>query len=115
MRFLSVMLLGLMVVSPVVAKPAAKKPVIRSQADVPETRFKLSQPASIAFSGPAFAEAMPAIRAEAERLLSGYQIEDPVVAQRLHTGWPRLPPLKTAPQMRKNCLLHSACLKPNRS
>ncbi len=57
---------------------------IRAQSDLPPTRFKLTEKPSLAFSRPAFVvDTIPALRAEAERLLATYRIEDPTIAQKL--------------------------------
>lgn len=65
----------------------AQKPTIRSAADLPSTTFKLDAPPSAAFLEPVFAsQTVPALRAEAERVLATYVIEDPAVLQRLRQG-----------------------------
>lgn len=71
-----------------VASPAlADLPVIRSGSDVPATRFTLDAKPSLAFSDADFLKTVvPQLRAEAERLLATYRIEDPAIAQRLHSG-----------------------------
>ena len=63
------------------------KPAIRSAADLPPTTFVLSGPPSAAFLDDAFmTETVPALRAEGERLLRDYRIEDPATTQRLRAG-----------------------------
>jgi len=75
------------------------KPVIRSAADLPPTTYVLEGPPSEAFLGSAFmAETVPAMRVEAQRVLDGYVIEDPVVLQRLRTGLAAIANLEGRPE-----------------
>lgn len=65
----------------------ASEPVIRSDSEIPAVPFRLDAAPSIAYSDAAFLETtVPRLRAEAERLLSGYRIEDPTIAQQLRAG-----------------------------
>ncbi|RZJ96802.1 MAG: hypothetical protein EON88_05740 [Brevundimonas sp.] len=62
------------------------RPVIASEADLPPVRFPATAPPSQTLNTPAFLEALPGYRAEAERLLADYDIRDPAIAQRLRYG-----------------------------
>ena len=74
---------ALMIAGPALADP----PVIRSQSDLPVKRFVLDARPSVAFSGGSFRKSVvPALRSEAERLLSTYRVDDPAIAQQLRTG-----------------------------
>jgi hypothetical protein len=65
----------------------AEQPVIRSQSDLPPARFKLDAKPSLAFSDAAFLKVtVPALKSEAEHILSGYRIDDPAIAQQLRNG-----------------------------
>jgi len=69
------------------ASPQAERPVIRSDADLPPTPYVLDALPSAAFLDPDFlARTVPALRAEAERVLADYDIQDPAVLQRLRQG-----------------------------
>lgn len=64
-----------------------ERPVIRSDADLPPTRFAMPRLPSEIVMGDAFlAETVPTIRAEAERLLRDYDIQDPTIASYLRRG-----------------------------
>lgn len=64
-----------------------ERPVIRSAAEAPAYDVRLSSLPSEAFLSPGFMEqTVPGLRQEAERLLSDYDIQDPVVASRLRSG-----------------------------
>lgn len=66
---------------------AAAKPVINSVSDLPPKAFTLDAKPSAAFLDATFmSETVPALRAEAERVLADYEIKDPVVLQRLRLG-----------------------------
>ncbi|KQS54067.1 hypothetical protein ASG17_14080 [Brevundimonas sp. Leaf363] len=60
--------------------------MISSEADLPPVRFPAAVLPSQTLNTPAFLEALPAYRAEAERLLTDYDIRDPAIAQRLRYG-----------------------------
>ena len=64
----------------------SQKPVIASGSDVPDVRFAVSVPTSTLIGSPAFMAMLPAMRAEAERLLADYDVRDPNVAGRLRQG-----------------------------
>lgn len=61
--------------------------VVRSEADLPTTRYPLAQPASQIYATAAFQrETLARLRTDAERLLSTRKIEDPAIARRLRRG-----------------------------
>jgi len=65
----------------------ADRPAIRSASDLPSTRFAIGAPPSDVFSNPALLnKILPQLRAEAERLRSGYDIQDQALAQKLRSG-----------------------------
>ena len=66
---------------------AADLKVIRDEGDLPQTRYPLSEPASTAFMSDAFLKTtVPALRAEAERLLASSRFENEQIETRLHSG-----------------------------
>jgi subtilisin family serine protease len=71
-----------------VAAPAfAERPVIRSAADLPATRFQLNALPSETLTLPALiTDTLPPVRAEAERLRASYDIQDQALAQELRNG-----------------------------
>lgn len=75
------------------------RPVIASEADLPPVRFPAPLPPSRALQTAAFLdEALPAARAEAERLLADYDVRDPVIAQRLRVGLAAIAILQDRPE-----------------
>ena len=65
----------------------AQKPAIRSPGDLPTTRFALDAPPSRAFLDAAFLhDALPRLRAEAERVRASYEIQDQALADQLRSG-----------------------------
>ncbi len=58
---------------------AADKPVIRSESDLPPVRLAFTVPPSEAMLSPVYPAMLPAMRREAERLLTDYDIQDPVI------------------------------------
>lgn len=63
------------------------RPVIRSETDLPPTRFVIEGVPSQVYLTPAYLETvMPRVRAEAERLLADYDIQDPDILVRLRLG-----------------------------
>lgn len=75
------------------------RPVIRSAAEVPPFELRLSAPPSEAFLEPAFmTEVVPGLRRDAERLLAGYDIQDPAVAARLRSGLAAIAILENRPE-----------------
>jgi hypothetical protein len=82
------------------AMPAqAETQAIRTASDLPPKQFKLDAKPSIAFSDPAFlATTVPALRTEAEHLLTDYRIDDPMIAQRLRLGLAAIAILQRRPQ-----------------
>ena len=82
-----------------VAAQSPPRATIRSQSDLPATRFKLADKPSLAFSGPAFmTDTVPALRSEAERVLATARIEDPTVAQQLRAGLAAIAILQGRPE-----------------
>ena len=55
---------------------AAEKPAIRSQSDLPPTRFTFTQPPSEMMASPEFVAMLPSLRAEGERVLRDYDVQD---------------------------------------
>ena len=69
------------------AAQAADKPTIRSESELPPSRFELAGPPSRAFLDDAFvARTAPLLRAEAERIRARYDILDPALADGLRSG-----------------------------
>lgn len=83
----------------ILAAPAfAQRPAIRSAADLPPTRFALDAPPSQAFAGQAFlTRTLPLLKAEAERLRAGYDIQDQALAQELRDGLAAIAVLQKRP------------------
>ena len=74
------------------------RPVVRSEADLPPTRFPMPDLPSAVFMRDDFlARELPLYRAEAERLLADYDIQDPVIAQRLRNGLSSIAVLQNRP------------------
>lgn len=65
---------------------AADRPVIRSQSDLPPVRFPFAQPPSEVMTDEAFLALVPALRAEGERLLRDYDIQDTALRSQLQGG-----------------------------
>jgi subtilisin family serine protease len=65
---------------------AQTRPVIRTQSDLPQTRFAVPMPPSRLMSDDQFSAIIPPLRREAERLLSDYDIQDRTLAARLNLG-----------------------------
>jgi subtilisin family serine protease len=61
------------------------RPVIRTETDI-EARFPVSNAPSRLIDQPAYTAMLPALRAEAERLLRGADIQDRTIAQLLRAG-----------------------------
>lgn len=55
---------------------AAEKPVIRSASDLPPTRFTFARPPSEVMASPELLTMLPALRAEGERVLRDYDVQD---------------------------------------
>lgn len=69
------------------ASAQAARPVIRSEADLPPTRFPMPDlPSAVVMSDVFLSRDLPLYRAEAERILSSYDIEDPTLAQSISMG-----------------------------
>lgn len=76
----------------------ARRPVIRSAADLPPVALALDAAPSAAFLDPAFmTQAVPALRRQAERVLETSDIKDPVVLQRLRYGLAAIAVLQDRP------------------
>lgn len=76
---------GAVGLSPASAQPA--RPVIAAESDVPPTRFPMPVAPSELLNTPAFlTDVLPPLRAEAERLLRDYDIQDPTIASTLRVG-----------------------------
>ena len=71
---------------------------IRSETDLPTTRYPLPDLASRLYASDAFArDTLPRLRADAERLLATREIEDPSIAQRLRLGLAAIAVLQARP------------------
>ena len=79
-------LIGLAFLVSATAGAAADKPVIRTESDLPQVRFPVSAPPSAMLGTAAFVAMLPKLRAEAERLLRDYAIQDSTITQRLLLG-----------------------------
>ncbi len=91
------LLLGLVTTKGAVAQ--ASKPVIRSDADLPPTRFEMPALPSASFMSDAFlTDDLPRYRAEGERLLADYDIQDPVIGKALRLGLAGIAILQDRPQ-----------------
>lgn len=87
MRGLAGLVLFSLLVSGASAAAQTPRPIIQSDADLPPTRFPAPVPPSEIVMGETFlTQALPAYRAEAERLLRDYDIQDPTIAARLRGG-----------------------------
>lgn len=65
----------------------SERPVIRSEADLPPTRFPMPElPSAVVMSDAFLTRDLPLYRAEAERIVADYDIEDPTIAQSLRLG-----------------------------
>ncbi len=97
--FLRTVLLAAMVLMPVTTEAKTSgKTVIRSESDLPPTRFALSEPASTAFTSDAFLNAtVPALRTEAEQVLATAKIDDPAIMQKLRSGLAAIALLQNRP------------------
>lgn len=68
------------------AAMAPQRPVIHSESDLPATHYTFAVPPSEAMMRDAFLAQVPAVRAEGERLLRDYRIDDGTVSQQLLLG-----------------------------
>lgn len=81
-----IMGIGLALMAGVAAAQDAR-PVIASESDLPPTRFPVVGPPSEIYLTPAFLDqTLPQVRAEAQRLLSDYRIENPEIMTRVRIG-----------------------------
>lgn len=65
---------------------ASNRPVIHTETDLPQTRFEFRQPPSETMMRDELVAMLPSLRAEGERLLRDYQIDDNTVTQQLRLG-----------------------------
>lgn len=65
---------------------AADRPAIRSQSDLPPTRFEFARLPSEMMDTPAFLAMLPALRKEGERLLRDYDVQDTQLRGQLIIG-----------------------------
>jgi len=78
---------------------AKGKPVIRSEADLPQARFILASLPSKAFTEDAFLRTtLPALKQEAERVLQGFDIKDNAVEDGLRSGLVSIALLQNRPE-----------------
>lgn len=65
---------------------AAEKPALRSQSDLPPTRFTFTQPPSEMMASPEFVAMLPSLRAEGERVLRDYDVQDTALKGQITIG-----------------------------
>jgi subtilisin family serine protease len=65
---------------------AAEKPVIRSASDLPPTRFTFTRPPSEVMASPELLTMLPALRAEGERVLRDYDVQDTALKGQIIIG-----------------------------
>lgn len=65
---------------------AAEKPAIRSQSDLPPTRFTFARAPSDVMASPDFITMLPSLRAEGERVLRDYDVQDTALKGQITIG-----------------------------
>jgi len=81
------------------AQAQQQHPVIASDTEVPPTRFAMSEPPSAVLNTPALlTDFLPPMRAEAERLMRDYDIQDPTIATSLRVSLMSIAWLQNRPE-----------------
>ena len=98
-----------------VASPAlAAKPVIRSAADLPPTRFQLEAPPSESLQSPRLSDVtLTQVRIEAERIRASYDIQDQSLAQDLRDGLAAIAVLEHRPAEARRIIAESRAASAN--
>lgn len=79
--------------------------MVRSATDLPTTTYVLDAPPSQAFLDPTFmGEVVPALHADAQRVLDDYDIQDPAILQRLRAGLAAIANLEGRPEVARGLI-----------
>lgn len=94
------------------SSPAAAKPKIVANGDLPTKRYDLGAPPSKAWTRDAFVrDTLPILRADAEKILADYDIENALIRARLHQGLAAIAILQNRPHDAERLLADERALQ----